>query len=361
MIGHNNDLHPLIYDFSFQELTELVQTWGEQKYRADQIWKGLYRNFWESPNQFIILPSHIRELLDSQFTFSHLSLEKQLYSDDGETLKCLFRLADGNAIESVLMTYKRRRTICISTQSGCGMGCVFCATGQMGFRRNLSVGEIIEQVLFFSRILRSKNQKITNIVIMGMGEPFQNYETVMEAINRLNDPEGFNFGERRFTVSTVGLIPAIRRFADDKRQVNLAVSLHAAENELRSTLMPINRQYPLQDLLEACRYYVSKTRRRISFEWALIENVNDNLEEARLLAKLLKGLMCHVNVIPLNPILEYDGKPTSYGQARAFQKVMVESGIPCTIRLGRGIDIGAGCGQLAVENNETDYQEMTDD
>lgn len=350
MIGHNNDLRSLIYDFSFRELTELIQSWGERNYRADQIWKGLYRNFWESPNQFIILPSHIRELLHYRFTFSHLSLEKQLYSDDDEALKCLFRLPDGNAIESVLMTYKRRRTICISTQSGCGMGCIFCATGKMGFRRNLSVGEIIEQVLSFSKILQSKNQKITNIVIMGMGEPFQNYEAVMEAINRLNDPEGFNFGERRFTVSTVGIIPAIQRFADDRRQVNLAVSLHAADNELRTTLMPINRKYPMHDLLDMCKYYVSKTRRRISFEWALIENVNDNLGQARLLSKLLKGLLCHVNVIPLNPIIEYYGKPTSLRQARIFQKELVESGIPCTIRLGRGIDIGAGCGQLAVEN-----------
>jgi 23S rRNA (adenine2503-C2)-methyltransferase len=257
-------------------------------------------------------------------------------------------LPEGNAIEAVLMTYDVRRTLCISTQAGCAMGCVFCATGQMGFKRNLTSGEIVEQVLYYARLLKSEGEHVTNIVIMGMGEPFHNYQATMDAIDRLNDPQGFRLGERRFTISTVGLIPMIHKFADEKRQINLAISLHAANDDLRTSLLPINRKYPITELIAACRDYVNKTNRRITFEWALIQGINDTENDARALAKLLQGLICHVNVIPLNPTKNFSGKATTHDRALAFQAVLAQAGIPCTIRLRRGIDIAAGCGQLAT-------------
>ena len=227
------------------------------------------------------------------------------------------------------------------------MGCVFCATGQMGFRRNLTSGEIVEQVIHFARQLKDSEESLTNIVIMGMGEPLHNYTETMAAVDRLNHPQGMNIGARRFTISTVGLIPEILRFAKDQRQVNLAVSLHAADDELRSSMLPINSKYPLGELIDACREYVKLTHRRITFEWALIHNINDTLEQASLLANQLRGLLCHVNIIPLNPTSGYSGKATTRERARTFQAELERHGIPCTIRLRRGIEIQAGCGQLA--------------
>ena len=244
-------------------------------------------------------------------------------------------------------TGRSRRTLCISTQAGCAMGCVFCATGQMGFKRHLVSGEIIAQVMYYARMLRQENENVTNIVFMGMGEPFHNYANTMAAIDRLNHPEGYNFGARRFTISTVGLVPMIRRFADEKRQVNLAISLHAADDESRVSMLPINRKYKIEEVLDACRYYVSKTGRRVTFEWALINGVNDTTEVARKLASRLKGLLCHVNAIPLNPTLGYEGRPTDLQRAALFKATLEQAGIPCTIRMRRGIDIQAGCGQLA--------------
>jgi 23S rRNA (adenine2503-C2)-methyltransferase len=267
----------------------------------------------------------------------------------------LFHLPGGAAIEAVLMRYANRRTLCISTQAGCAMGCVFCATGQMGLRSNLSSGEIVEQVLYYARQLHGEGDQVTNIVIMGMGEPFHNYDASMAAIDRLNQPQGYHFGARRFTVSTVGLIPAIQRFTSEGRQVNLAISLHAADDALRNSLLPINRKYPLKDLIQACQEYVDTTHRRISFEWALIQDTNDSLEQARKLAQLLQvfrrgaATLCHVNIIPLNPTRAYRGKATTRDQAIPFKDELEKHHIPCTIRIRRGIDIQAGCGQLATQ------------
>jgi 23S rRNA (adenine2503-C2)-methyltransferase len=276
-----------------------------------------------------------------------LTPETRLNSIDRQTVKILFHLVDNQPIETVLMYYDKRRTLCISTQSGCALGCVFCATGQMGFRRNLTSGEIVEQVLHFARHLNESNERLTNIVIMGMGEPFHNYTETMAAVDRLNHPQGMNIGARRFTISTVGLIPEILRFANDQRQVNLAVSLHAADDELRDSMLPINRKYPLDELIDACREYVKMTHRRITFEWALIYNVNDTLEQANMFANLLRGLLCHVNIIPLNPTDGYSGKATTMERARIFKAELEHQGIPCTIRVRRGVEIQAGCGQLA--------------
>jgi 23S rRNA (adenine2503-C2)-methyltransferase len=359
----------LIYNLDLDSITKLLQEWDEPAYRAKQIWQGLYQHLYDSPEQFTNLSKSLREKLAEHVTFVPFKVKTYLDSSDRFTRKTLFELPDKNLIEAVLMKYgdpadnpqiktsapnsenlrgaKNRRTLCISTQAGCAMGCVFCATGQMGFKRHLSSGEIIAQVLYYARMLKERNEVVTNIVLMGMGEPFHNYDNTMEAIDRLNDPSGFNFGARRFTISTVGLVPQIRRFADEKRQVNLAISLHAADDESRVAMLPVNKRYKIDEVIEACKYYVAQTHRRITFEWALIHGVNDSPEVAKKLAARLKGLLCHVNAIPLNPTHGYNGQATSRERAAKFKESLEQAGIPCTIRMRRGIDIHAGCGQLA--------------
>ena len=343
----------LIYDLDLDEITNLLKEWNEPAYRAKQIWQGLYQHFYSSPEQFTNLPKSLREKIGPLFV-SPIKPKLYLDSSDGQTRKTLFELQDGQVIEAVLMKYdpdtfkgRGRRTLCISTQAGCAMGCVFCATGQMGFKRHLSSGEIIAQVMYYARMLKEQNEVVTNIVLMGMGEPFHNYNNTMEAIDRLNDPDGYKFGARRFTVSTVGLVPMIRRFADEKRQVNLAISLHAADDQSRVSMLPINKKYKIEDVIEACRYYIAQTGRRVTFEWALIHGVNDTPEVAQKLASRLKGLLCHVNAIPLNPTAGFEGHATDRQRAALFKETLEQAGVPCTIRMKRGIDIQAGCGQLA--------------
>jgi 23S rRNA (adenine2503-C2)-methyltransferase len=341
---------PLIYDLSLPDLTALLHKWGEPAYRARQVWNHVYARLTPTPQAMSDLPQPLRERLSEAFDFEGLRPLAKSTSSDGGTRKTLLALPDGESIEVVLMRYERRRTICISTQVGCAMGCAFCATGQMGLRRNLSSGEIVAQVLVAAR-----QEHMTNIVVMGMGEPFHNYEATMAALDRLNDPHGFGFGERRMTISTVGLIPGIDRFAAERRQINLAVSLHAASDDLRSRLLPVNARYPLEPLFGSCRRYVQSTRRRISFEWALIEGINDDPEQALALSGLARGMTCHVNLIPLNPTHGYSGSAASRGRALAFRDALQSHGIPATIRLRRGIDIQAGCGQLATrEANRRD-------
>ena len=359
----------LPYDLDLPTHTTLLQEWYEPPNRAQQNWKGLYRHLYNSPAQFTNLSKPLREKISEYFTFSNFKVRTYLDSTDGFTRKTLFELPDGNLIEAVLMRYgdpadnpqitapaphsqnlrgaKNRRTLCISTQAGCAMGCVFCATGQMGFKRHLTSGEIVAQVMYYARMLRDVNETVTNIVFMGMGEPFHNYDNTMAAIDRLNDPDGFNFGARRMTVSTVGLVPQIKRFADEKRQVNLAISLHAADDDKRLAIMPVNKRYKIDEALDACRYYIEKTHRRVTFEWALISGVNDTPEVAQKLAARLKGLLCHVNAIPLNPTAGYAGQAASRQRAEVFKETLEQAGVPCTIRMRRGIDIQAGCGQLA--------------
>ena len=367
----------LIYDLDFPALENKLKEWNEPTYRANQIWQGLYQHLYSSPEQFTNLSKSLREKMAEHFSFSNFKIRTYLDSSDKSTRKTLFELPDGNLIEAVLMKYgdpaddsemrkeqitnyesynpeaerseriTKRRTLCISTQAGCAMGCVFCATGQMGFKRNLSSGEIVAQVMYYAQMLKEQNESVTNIVFMGMGEPFHNYDNSMAAIDRLNDSNGFNFGARRFTVSTVGLVPQIKKFADEHRQVNLAISLHAADDAERLKMMPVNKKYKIDEVIRACKYYIEKTHRRVTFEWALINGVNDTPEVAAKLAKRLKGLLCHVNAIPLNPTQGYDGEATSRERANLFKATLEKAGIPCTIRMRRGIDINAGCGQLA--------------
>lgn len=341
---------PYFFDLDRNQLKEYMLSVGEPAYRVDQVWQAMYIHTVSNPQKISSLSKSLRSRLQQDIFFSHLEPVESQVSSDRETVKTLFDLPDGARIEAVLMHYDERETLCISSQAGCAMGCVFCATGQMGFNRNLSSGEIVEQVMYYARELALHGKKVTNIVIMGMGEPFLNYDAVMTAIHRLNDPGGMNLGARRFTISTVGIIPIIRRFAADRSQVNLAISLHAANDALRSSLLPVNRKYPLSELILACREYIELTGRRLTFEWALIRDVNDSSKDARELADLVKHLMCHVNIIPLNPTAIYPGKAATNERALEFKGILDSSGIPCTIRLRRGIDIQAGCGQLAAKH-----------
>jgi 23S rRNA (adenine2503-C2)-methyltransferase len=336
-----------VYDLDLPQIAEILKSWGEPPYRATQVWHGLYQNFYDSPLQFSNLPKPLRGKMAAKWVIGGIEPVRYQDSADRQTRKTLFKLHDGYLIEAVLMRYDKRRTLCISTQAGCAMGCVFCATGQMGFKRHLSSGEIVAQVMYYARLLQAEGLSVTNIVVMGMGEPFHNYANTMAAIDRLNDSEGYNFGARRFTISTVGLVPMIKRFSDEKRQVNLAISLHAADNDLRLSMLPVNKRYNIEELLDASWEYVQKTDRRITFEWALINGVNDTPEQARKLASRLKGLLCHVNAIPLNPTDGYQGQAASRERAIKFKEILEQAGIPCTIRVRRGIDIQAGCGQLA--------------
>lgn len=298
-----------IYNFPENELKLILQEWKEPQFRAKQISSWLYIKGVKNFDEMLDLPKELREKLKGAFHFGSLKMVSHQVSKDG-TQKLAYELHDGQIIESVLMPYEDgRRTACISSQAGCGMGCVFCATGQMGFSRQLTSGEIFEQAQLFSSELRRKNERLSNIVMMGMGEPLANYDNVLDAIRRFNDELGI--GARHITISTVGIAPRIRKLAEEGLQVGLAISLHQATNEKRSALMPVNKRFNIEELLSACQYYIDKTNRRISFEWALITGQTDTNESAHELGKLLQGMLCHVNVIPLNPTKGFDGTPTS--------------------------------------------------
>ncbi|HSD84508.1 MAG TPA: 23S rRNA (adenine(2503)-C(2))-methyltransferase RlmN [Anaerolineae bacterium] len=349
----NKELTRSLYDLKFDEIQSLLREWGEPIFRAKQIWEWLYVQLAASYDAMTNLPKPLRDRLSAAYLLGRLTPQIDLLSSDGWTRKILFALLDGARIETVLMEYDTRNTVCVSTQAGCAMGCTFCATGQGGFQRNLSSGEIVEQVLFFEQALRhasrqppAASHQLTNIVLMGMGEPFANYTALLDALNRLSDPRGYNFGARRMTVSTVGLVAMIERFTQERSQVNLAVSLHAATNELRSSMLPINQRYPLEVLIPACRAYTEITRRRLSFEWAMIEGVNDTPAQARALVQLIKGMLCHVNLIPLNPTQGYQGAASTRERIVTFRAILDEAHIANSLRVRRGIDIHAGCGQL---------------
>jgi 23S rRNA (adenine2503-C2)-methyltransferase len=343
-----------LLDLTRAQLRELLTSWGEPSFRADQVWGWLYRSLVSDFNQMRNLPKELRARLGKAAYLQTLTPLVESVSADGLTRKVLFALRDGETIESVFMRYERRHTVCVSTQVGCPIGCPFCATGQSGFARNLTAGEMVEQVLYFARQLdgdqgrRTKDEGsgISNVVLMGMGEPLLNYEATWQAIETLNDAMGFGLGARRITLSTVGVVPGIQRLSREKLQVGLAVSLHAPTDRLRDKLVPLNRRYPLRQLMAACRDYGQHTGRRITFEYALMEGINDSLEQAQRLGRLLGELTCHVNLIPLNPTVGSPYQPSSRKRALAFQRELERQKIPTTMRVGRGIDIQAGCGQL---------------
>ena len=343
-----------LYGLSQHELESVLKTWGQPKFRAKQIRGFLYDKPAASIDDMHNLPKALRARLLEETSLGEMTVATEQRSVDG-TCKRLWRCHDGALIESVLMPYNdRRRTACISSQVGCAMGCTFCATGQMGFKRDLTEAEIFEQAARFSAELRAKDERLSNIVFMGMGEPFRNYDAVLGAARRIMSELGI--GARHLTISTVGIVPQIRRFADECAEtgleIKLAISLHESDDAARSAIMPVNRRHDLAELLDACRYYVQQSGRRISFEWALIAGRNDDAESAGRLAELLRGIKCHVNLIPLNPTNGFDGAPTSMPAADKFVEALGKCGIPATVRVRRGIDIDAGCGQLAEEGSK---------
>jgi len=337
---------PNLLDLDYGELESLLESVGQPRYRTDQIWQWLYKQLVTDIQDMTSLPKALRAKLEEVSVLDTPQVLATQESLTGETRKDLLEMHDGEQVEVVLMRYIERRTVCVSTQVGCAIGCQFCATGQMGFQRNLSSGEIVAQVLHFERALRAQGQRVTNVVFMGMGEPLLNYDNTLAAITRLMDPDGLQLGQRRMTLSTAGIVTAIRRFAKEKLQVNLAVSLHAATDELRAELMPVDQRHGLDALFAAVHEYIKRTNRQVTFEWALIDGVNDTPEQAAALAARIAGMLVHVNLIPLNPTDGYPGQPSSEEHMAAFTDILDRRHIPYTLRLARGGDIQAGCGQL---------------
>jgi 23S rRNA (adenine2503-C2)-methyltransferase len=339
-----------LYDYTREGLAELLAGWGYSRYHANRLWAGLYRHGGDLSG----LRPDLQERLAAEATWGLPETAVSLASSDAQTRKFLLRLADGQTIETVLMQFEGRdgaprATACISTQAGCAMGCVFCATGQMGFVRHLTPGEIVAQVLFANRQLPPGSEPLRNIVLMGMGEPLHNYDHTMTAVDILMDHHGLALAAKHITLSTVGVVPGIVRLADEERPFRLAVSLHGATDAERSALVPPAKRWPLADLMAACRYYVEKRGRRIFFEWTLIEGQNDTPAQAHALGQLLQGMEAHVNLIPLNPTVGYGGRPTGETAVKQFQAILAGYGLPSTVRQRRGIDIAAGCGQLRAE------------
>lgn len=353
------------YDLTREALLALTTTWGFSPVHGAKLWGYVYREGKEIWADMPELPVRFRAKAESGLSFARLTVAVEQKSRDNFTHKYLLSLADNRRIETVLMRYTGRVTACISSQAGCAMGCVFCATGQMGFVRHLTPGEIVAQAMHVDAILRQgtrsaalaepkspspqgRHERLRNIVLMGMGEPLNNYDSVMSAIDILRDQTGLALGAKKITLSTVGVVPGIIRLADEARPVHLAVSLHGATQEERVALVPVAKKWPLVELMDACRYYSEKRKRRIFYEWTLINGKNDSPENAHAVGRLLRGQLAQVNLIPLNPTAGYDGGPTGREAARRFQQILAEYGLPSTVRQRRGIDIAAGCGQLAT-------------
>ncbi len=335
-----------LLDLSFEELAELLSARGEPSYRARQLWGWLWGRLAESFAEMTDLPLPLRRgLFESCVIESAVPGPRQRESDEG-TEKVLFTLADGEAVETVLMREGDRRTVCVSIQVGCPVGCTFCATGQVGYVRNLSAGEIAAQVLHFARRLSCEGTRVTHVVVMGMGEPMLNYEATVKAVRNLNDPRGFGLGARRFTVSTVGIVPGIRRLATAGLELNLAVSLHASSDELRRALIPGTERWSIEEVLTAADDYSAATGRRVSYEYVVLAGVNDSPSQARALAGLLRGRLAHVNLIPFNPAAGLPYERPSDTRVESFRRVLLERGVDVTVRRSRGVRIGAGCGQL---------------
>ena len=353
-----------LYDLGFRKLQSRLEADGVRPIHGVQLWKLLYRELESEPlareGLSPPLSRWLKQHLEKSFTLSTATVSECISSSDGVTRKLLLRLHDAQEIETVVMGYPGRFTACISSQAGCAMGCVFCATGQMGFVRHLTQGEIVSQVIEAQRLLCAEGHKLRNLVLMGMGEPLHNYDAVMDALAAVSHLPGMGIAPSRISVSTVGIVPGIVRFTEERIPYSLAISLHAATDEERSALLPVNQRWPLRELLEACRYYSTSLQRRVFFGWTLIAGKNDSPEHAQCLIELLRGLDAHVNLIRLNSTAGFDGKTSAQESASAFQRTLQRAGIPCTVRQFRGIDVDAGCGQLRVARQRERERERQD-
>jgi len=337
-----------VYDLTLAELEAKAVELGQPAFRGRQIARWLYdpARLATEFEQMTDLPAGLRAQLAATLPISTLTLVRELRTDDGHTIKSLYRGHDGQFVETVLMLYRDRATVCVSCQVGCAVGCAFCATGIGGLARNLTAGEMVEQTVNAARRAGELGRPLTNLVMMGMGEPLQNYAETMKFVGILNDPKGFNFGARRITISTSGIVPKIDALAEEPYQVNLAVSIHAPNDALRDTLVPINRRWPVEELIAAVDRYIAKTSRRVSFEYALMGGINDGDETARELAQLLRGRLCHVNLIPYNPVDLLEFTRPSPERIERFASILRDAGVPTTVRYSRGVEIAAACGQL---------------
>ena len=338
-----------IKDYNLDELQEELINMGEKKFRAEQIFKWIYKEKVKSFDEMTNLSIELREKLKENYTMCNYNILKKQESKDG-TKKYLFDVLDGNAIETVLMQYHHGKTVCVSSQIGCKMGCKFCASTGIQFVRNLTAGEIVEQIL---AVEQDVNDKISNIVFMGIGEPLDNYDNVIKAIKIMNNPKGLEIGTRHISISTSGLVPRIYDLANEKIQCTLSISLHATTDEKRSSMMPVNNRYNIEKLMKACKDYIKITNKRISFEYALAKDNNDNLEDAQRLVDLLKGMLCHVNLIPINKIENGKFSKSTNENILKFRDFLNEHGIVATVRRELGSDIDAACGQLRRKNLKT--------
>ncbi|MGE7982685.1 MULTISPECIES: 23S rRNA (adenine(2503)-C(2))-methyltransferase RlmN [Solibacillus] len=341
-------LKPSIYSLRLDEMKEWLTANGEKAFRAAQIYEWLYEKRVQTFEEMSNLPKSLREKLEAEFALTTLSTIIKQESKDG-TIKFLFQLQDGYSIETVLMRHDYGNSICVTTQVGCRIGCTFCASTLGGLKRHLMAGEIVEQVVKVQQQLDETEERVSSIVIMGIGEPFDNYDAMMNFLKIMNDDKGLNIGARHITVSTSGIVPKIYEFADEGMQINFAVSLHAPNQEARQKLMPIAKAYKLEELMEAVKYYTKKTGRRVTFEYGLMSGQNDTEEVAMELAKLIKNIKCHVNLIPINYVPERDYIRTSRSKIFAFERTLKEQGINVTIRREQGADIAAACGQLRAQ------------
>ena len=335
-----------IKDYNLDALKEEMKLIDEKPFRAEQIFKWLYQDKVTSFDEMLNLSLELREKLKQNYTICNFEIIRKQESSDG-TIKYLFDVLDGNAIETVLMSYHHGYSVCVSTQIGCKMGCKFCASTGIKFIRSLSSGEIVEQII---KIEQDTGVRVSNVVFMGIGEPLDNYENVVNAIRILNNPKGINIGARHISVSTSGLVPMIYKLAEENIQCTLSISLHATTDEKRSSMMPVNKRYNIEELLQACKDYIKTTNRRVSFEYALAKDNNDNLEDAARLVKLLKGMNCHVNLIPINKIENGAFTKSTNESIMKFRDYLNDHGIVATIRRELGSDIDAACGQLRRKN-----------
>ncbi|MDQ0972741.1 23S rRNA (adenine2503-C2)-methyltransferase [Bacillus niacini] len=340
-----------IYSLQLHELKEWLTNNGEKPFRGEQIFDWLYKKRVSSFEDMNNLSKGLRDKLSENFQITTLKTVIKQSSSDG-TIKFLFELHDGYSIETVLMRHDYGNSVCVTTQVGCRIGCTFCASTLGGLKRHLEAGEIVAQVVTVQQALDETDERVSSVVIMGIGEPFDNYDNMMSFLKIINHDKGLMIGARHITVSTSGIVPKIYQFADENMQINFAISLHAPNTELRSRLMPINRAYKLDDLMKSVRYYIDKTGRRISFEYGLFGGVNDSVEHAEELASLLKGLKCHVNLIPVNYVPERDYVRTPKDKIFAFEKTLKNRGINVTIRREQGHDIDAACGQLRAKERK---------